>query len=71
MGKMITAILAIALIAGGAYYALEHAKASDPTAGEPSSAKKQLDNVRQAGSRMESDADQRARDLEGKMQDGQ
>lgn len=71
MGKMITAILAIAVISGAAYYALNHASAGSSASGEPSSAKRQLDNVRGAASRIESDADQRARELESKMQDGQ
>jgi hypothetical protein len=72
MGKMITAVLAIAVIGGAAYYALNHASAGTTTAAsEPSSAKRQLDNVRGAASRIESDADQRARELEGKMQDNQ
>jgi Flp pilus assembly protein CpaB len=72
MGKMITAVLAIAAISGAAYYALNHMQASATSAaGEPSSAKRQLDNVRGAARRIESDADQRARDLEGKMQDNQ
>lgn len=71
MGKMITAVLAIAVLGGAAYYALHHASAGTPAAGEPSSAKRQLDNVRGAASRIESDADQRARDLEGKLQDNQ
>jgi hypothetical protein len=71
MGKMITAVLAIAVISGAAYYALHHMSAGTTAAGEPSSAKRQLDNVRGAASRIESDADQRARDLEGKMQDTQ
>ena len=71
MGKLITAILAIAVIAGAAYSSLHHTAAGASAAGEPSSAKRQLDNVRGAASRIESDADQRARDLEGKMQDNQ
>jgi hypothetical protein len=67
MGKMITAILAIALTAGVAYYALSNAPRDADPEGETSQAKRQLDNVRGAASRMESDADQRARDLEQKM----
>ena len=70
MGKLITAILAIAAISGAAYYALNHgSRGSSPE--ETSQAKRQLDNVRGAASRIESDADQRARDLEQKMGDGQ
>ncbi|WP_108067045.1 hypothetical protein [Vitiosangium sp. GDMCC 1.1324] len=71
MGKLITAILAIALTAGAAYYALSHATRSPFASGEPSSAKRQLDNVRGAASRIESDADHRAQELQEKMQDGQ
>jgi hypothetical protein len=70
MGKMITAILAIAITAGVAYYALSHAS-SGSSPEETSQAKRQLDNVRNSASRIESDADQRARDLEQKMGDGQ
>ncbi|HYO65969.1 MAG TPA: hypothetical protein VEU33_07800 [Archangium sp.] len=70
MGKMITAILAIALTAGVAYYALGNgSRGSSPE--ETRQAKRQLDNVRDSASRIESDADQRARDLESKMGDGQ
>jgi Flp pilus assembly protein CpaB len=72
MGKMITAVLAIAAISAAAYYALNHMQANAAAAaGEPSSAKRQLDNVRGAAHRIESDADQRAHDLESKMQDNQ
>lgn len=72
MGKMITAVLAIVAISAAAYYALNHMQASAAAAaGEPSSAKRQLDNVRGAASRFESEADQRAHDLESKMQDNQ
>ena len=69
MGKLITAILAIAAISGAAYYALTHgSRGSSPE--ETSQAKRQLDNVRGAASRIESDADQRARDLESNMGEG-
>ena len=70
MGKMITAILAIALVSGAAYYALTQGSRGSSTDGV-SAPRRPLDNVRGAASRIESDADQRARDLEGKMQDGQ
>ena len=70
MGKMITAILAIAVISGAAYYALSQPSRGSSPEGA-SQAKRQLDNVRGAASRIESDADQRARDLESKMGDGQ
>lgn len=70
MGKLITAILAIAVISGAAYYALNHASRGSSAEGA-SAPKRQLDNVRGAASRIESDADQRARDLESKMGDGQ
>ncbi|MCY1081685.1 hypothetical protein [Archangium lansingense] len=70
MGKLITVVLAIAAISGAAYYALNHAssRSSDSGASAP---KRQLDNVRGAADRIESDAEQRARDLESKMGDGQ
>jgi hypothetical protein len=71
MGKLITFVLAIAVIAGAAYYALNHAAAGSSSSGEPSSARRQLDNVRGAASRIESEADQRAQQLQEKMQDGQ
>jgi hypothetical protein len=70
MGKMITAILAIAVISGAAYYALTQASRGS-TADGVSAPRRELDNVRGAASRIESDADQRARDLESKMGDGQ
>jgi hypothetical protein len=70
MGRLITAVLAISVIAGAAYYALTHgSRGSSPE--ETSQAKRQLDNVRGAASRIESDADQRARDLESNVGDGQ
>ncbi|MFE8602245.1 hypothetical protein [Archangium violaceum] len=67
MGKLITFILAIAVTAGVAYYALSKAPRDSEPEGETSQAKRQLDNVRGAASRIESDADQRARELEQKM----
>jgi len=70
MGKMITAILAIAVISGAAYLALNHGSRGSSAEGA-SAPKRQLDNVRGAASRIESDADQRARDLESKMGDSQ
>ncbi len=70
MGKMITAILAIAAISAAAYYVLEHS-ASRSTDSGASAPRRQLDNVRGAADRIESDAEQRARDLESKMGDGQ
>lgn len=80
MGKMITAVLAIAVIAGASWYALNHASpspspnadthasasAGTSPAGEPSQPKRQLDHVRQAAQRMETDADQRVQDLDAK-----
>jgi hypothetical protein len=65
MGKIVTAVFAIALIAGAAWYALEHAAAG--SSGEEGAPTRQLDNVREAASRIESDADQRAQDLDEKM----
>lgn len=73
MGKVLTAVLGFTLLAGGAWYALNR-----PTAGAheanaqgtgPSAPKRQLDNVRGAAARIESDADTRARDLEQKMRE--
>jgi hypothetical protein len=66
MGKVITAVLGLALLAGGAWYALNHAAAGSTPSGS-SAPKRQLDNVRGAASRIESDADARAKDLEEKM----
>jgi hypothetical protein len=72
MGKILTAVLGIGVVVGAAYYALNHMGSASNSASEGTSApKRQLENVHQAASRIESDADQRARDLEGKMQDGQ
>ena len=67
MGKIVTAVLGFSLLAAGAWYALNHSANSAATATGPSAPKRQLDNVRGAASRMESDADARARDLEQKM----
>ena len=66
MGKVLTAVLGLALLSGGAWYALNHAAANSAPSGS-SAPKRQLDNVRGAASRMESDADARAKDLEAKM----
>ena len=71
MGKLLTAVLAIAVLAGASWYALNRGgqgpamdgSSAGPGAG-PSAPKRELDNVRGAASRIESDADQRARDLE-------
>lgn len=72
MGKMITAILAIAVIAGASWYALNHmTAAATAEATGPSAPKRQLDNVRQAASRIEADGAQQVRDLDAKMQTGQ
>ena len=72
MGKLITFILALAVIAGAAWYSLHHHAAEQTAAsGEASAPKQQLDHVHQAASRFESDADKRAEDLQGKLQDGQ
>ena len=73
MGKMITAILAIAVLAGASWYALNRtAQPSAPaSAAGPSEPKRQLDNVRQAAHRIESDGEQRVQDLDAKMQTGQ
>ncbi|MGZ3460558.1 MAG: hypothetical protein ACXU86_18890 [Archangium sp.] len=71
MGKLITFILALAVIAGAAWYSLHHAAEHTAASGEASAPKQQLDNVRQSVRRIESDADKRAEDLQGKMQDGQ
>ena len=70
MGKMITAILAIAVLAGASWYALNRT-ASTPVAASapgPSQPKRQLDNVRQAAQRMESDSEQRLQDMDAKTQ---
>jgi hypothetical protein len=69
MGKIITAVLGIGVVVGGAYYALNHMGGSSPR--ESSAQKRQLDNVRQAASRIESDAEKRAQELDAKMQVGQ
>ena len=66
MGKLITAILAIAAISGAAYYALNHGSRGSSASGA-SAPKRQLDNVRGAASRIESEADARAKELEAKM----
>jgi hypothetical protein len=66
MGKLITFVLAIAVISGAVWYALNHM--SMQSSGGTSAPKRQLDNVRQAATRMENDADQRAKELEAKMQ---
>jgi len=72
MGKFITFILALAVIAGAAWYSLHHHAAEQTAAsGEASAPKQQLDNVRQSAHSIESDADKRAQDLQEKMQDGQ
>jgi hypothetical protein len=65
MGKILTAVLGIAVVVGGAYYALNHMGGSSTH--ESSAEKRQLDNVRQAASRIESDADKRAQELDEKM----
>jgi hypothetical protein len=65
MGRILTAVFAIALIASAAWYALEHAAAG--RSGEEGASTRQLDNVREAAGRIESDADQRAQDLDAKM----
>lgn len=70
MGRMILAILAMGIISGAAYYALNHATRSSSASGA-SAPKRQLDDVRGAASRMEAEADQRARDLEEKMGGGE
>jgi hypothetical protein len=68
MGKVLTAVLGLALLGGGAWYALQRAAAVDSTASSGTSApRRQLDNVRGAASRIESEADARAKDLEAKM----
>ncbi len=67
MGKLLVAVLAIAVLAGASWYALHAPRAPTPvSASGPSAPKRQLDNVRQAASRFESDSDQRARDLDAK-----
>ncbi|HEX8821330.1 MAG TPA: hypothetical protein VF794_15485 [Archangium sp.] len=66
MGKIVTVVLGIAVVVGGAYYVLNHlGDASTPR--ESSAAKRQLDNVHQAADRIESDADKRAQELDEKM----
>ena len=67
MGKLLTAVLGLALLGGGAWYALQRTAAVDSTASGPSAPKRQLDNVRGAASRIESEADARAKELEAKM----
>jgi hypothetical protein len=69
MGKIITAVLGIGVVVGGAYYALNHMGGASTR--ESSAQKRQLDNVRQAASRIESDAEKRAQELDAKMQVGQ
>ena len=69
MGKIVTVVLGIAVVVGGAYYVLNHLGSSAPR--ESSAAKQQLDNVHQAADRIESDADKRAEELDAKMQLGQ
>ncbi len=72
MGKVLTTVLGICIVLGAAYYALNHLGGAANSSREGTSApKRQLENVHQAADRIESDADQRARELEGKMQDGQ
>ncbi|QRN99091.1 hypothetical protein JRI60_08750 [Archangium violaceum] len=71
MGRIVTAVFAIALIAGAAWYALEHSSARSSSAEGDSAPKRQLDNVRESASRIESDADQRAQELEEKMKSAQ
>ncbi|ATB43242.1 hypothetical protein CYFUS_008722 [Cystobacter fuscus] len=67
MGKVLTAVLGLALLGGGAWYALQRAAAVDSTAPGTSAPRRQLDNVRGAASRIESEADARAKELEAKM----
>ncbi|MFY0581045.1 hypothetical protein ACN28S_48460 [Cystobacter fuscus] len=67
MGKLLTAVLGLALLGGGAWYALQRTAAVDATAPGTSAPKRQLDNVRGAASRIESEADARAKELEAKM----
>lgn len=67
MGKMITAVLAIAVLAGASWYALNHVSTGTGTsAAGPSQPKRELDHVRQAAQRMETEADQRVQDLDAK-----
>ncbi|HEX8436897.1 hypothetical protein [Archangium sp.] len=72
MGRILTTVLGIGVVVGAAYYALNHLGSASNSSREGTSApKRQLENVHQAADRIESDADQRARDLESKMGDGQ
>jgi hypothetical protein len=70
MSRIVTFVLAIALVAGVAYYALGRAGGSSSPTGEARVPTRQLDAVRQAASRSESEAEQRARDLEEKLRQG-
>jgi hypothetical protein len=64
MGKIITVVLGLGLTAAAAWYALGGTMGR----GDPSAPKRQLDNVRQAADRIESDAQKRVEGLESKMQ---
>ncbi len=62
MGKVITLVLGLGLVAGAAYYALRQTAGSNAEAGRSAPAR-QLDNVRQAADRAEAEAQKRADEL--------
>jgi hypothetical protein len=65
MGKVLAAVLGLAVVAGTAYYVLNGSLKADASSGK-SAPKQQLDNVREAAKRIENDAQRRA-DEAGKM----
>ena len=69
MGKLLTAVLAIAALAGASWYALDarESGAAATSSEGPSAPKRQLDNVREAAGRIETDADQRSQQMEGQL----
>ncbi|HSP79596.1 MAG TPA: hypothetical protein VLQ93_13755 [Myxococcaceae bacterium] len=66
MGKVLTVVLGLAVVLGAVWYALNGAGRAS-SEGEASAPRRQLDNVRESAARIESDAEQRARELEAKM----
>jgi hypothetical protein len=66
MGRILSLVLGLAVIAGAVYWSLTRTSAPRATDDGPSAPKQTLDNVRGAANRIEDDAQRRADETEQK-----
>ncbi|MCU0695942.1 MAG: hypothetical protein MUC96_05385 [Myxococcaceae bacterium] len=71
MGKLLSLVLGLAVIAGAVYWTLLRPSAPVAEGAGPSAPKQTLDNVRGAATRIEEDAQQRADEVERKALGGE